>query len=329
MENLLKRQLAQIKARALRLRNRAPDADSAADVGEQVIDDVVKTGAVVRGSDFVPRPRTPPQRWSWRRRGQDDVADVLARYRTGEPLPIERVAPGAVRTPNGHAVYVVRASGGDVDPAAPVEAARFTRLARWPESVASMPDFSPERVLFLDIETTGLSPNTYVFLCGLMYAEGGEFVVEQVFARDYGEEEGLLHYVRDTMARFDSVVTYNGASFDLPFIRTRMAVHRVSVAAMPVSVDLLYATRRVFRDILPNRRLTTVERHLRRVEREDDIPGRYIPDAYHEFVRSGDARVMKHVLYHNRMDLFTMAVIVTALSGGAMEPGGPGGVSGV
>jgi uncharacterized protein YprB with RNaseH-like and TPR domain len=42
----------------------------------------------------------------------------------------------------------------------------------------------------------------------------------------------------------------------------------------------------------------------------DDIPSRFIPRAYHEFVRSRDARIMRNVVYHNRMDLFTMAVIL-------------------
>lgn len=315
MENLLKKQLAQIKARALRLRNRAADPD--------IVEDVIKTGAVARGSEFVARPARAARirRPWWRRWGEDEgqpVEAILARYKTGEPLAIEAVAPGVVRTAGGHAVYVVRSSGRDVDPAAPVEASRFTRLTRWPEYVggfaATPPGFAAAKTLFLDIETTGLSANTYVFLCGLMFVEDGGYVVEQVFARDYAEETGLLHYVRDVMARFDTVVTYNGASFDLPFIRTRMAVHRVGGVSTPVSVDLLYAARRAFRGILPNRRLTTVERHLRRFEREGDIPGRYIPDAYHDFVRTGDARVMKNVLYHNRMDLFTMAVIVTSLS---------------
>jgi uncharacterized protein YprB with RNaseH-like and TPR domain len=49
---------------------------------------------------------------------------------------------------------------------------------------------------------------------------------------------------------------------------------------------------------------------LRGVERVDDIPSRFIPRAYHEYVRTRDARIMRNVLYHNRMDLFTMAVIL-------------------
>jgi uncharacterized protein YprB with RNaseH-like and TPR domain len=340
MENLLKKQLAQIKARAMRLRNVAGDT-VAADTPRDVVEDVVKTGAVVRGADFVPRPAR--RRWPWRRRWEEDdaatVESILDRYKTGEPGPIEAVAPGIVRAVGEHSVYVVRATGRDVDPAATIEAARLCRLDRWPQYVhysavrgrrgarrdaaaTNEPPFDAGEILFLDIETTGLSANTYVFLCGLMFVEDGGFTVEQVFARDYAEEVGLLEYVRDTMARFDTVVTYNGASFDLPFIRTRMAIHRVEETRAPGSVDLLYATRRAFRDILPNRRLVTVERHLRRVDREGDIPGRYIPDAYHDFVRTGDARAMKNVLYHNRMDLFTMAVIVTALSEPPRDPWG-------
>jgi uncharacterized protein YprB with RNaseH-like and TPR domain len=172
---------------------------------------------------------------------------------------------------------------------------------------------SPERVLFLDIETAGLSANTYLFLVGMMYANGNGFHVEQVFARDYTEEKGVLLHVHETMSRFDTIVTYNGASFDIPFIRTRMNVHRIPELPPVGSVDLLHASRRVFREKLPNCRLVTVEKHLRGAGREGDIPSRFIPRAYHEFVRTKDARIMRNVAYHNRMDLFTMAVILNHL----------------
>ncbi len=332
MDNLLRKQLSLIKARALRLRNRR---ESGEDDTRSIIDDVVGTGAVSRGVDFEPQPQ---KRRRPRRNSDDDgsapsAENILARYKTGEPRPIEVVAPGEVKTILDFTTYLITARGRDVDPAASDEAERFRKITRWHKDVRygttagkrparrrghPEPDipFDPHRILFLDIETCGLSANTYLFLCGLMYMKDGEWVCEQVFARDYAEETGLLWYVHDMLERFDTVVTYNGASFDLPFIRTRMTVHRVGDIAPMGSVDLLYTTRRVYRGILPNRRLVTVERHLRRVDREGDIPGRYIPDAYHDYVRTGDARVMRNVLYHNRMDLFTMAVIITRLPGG-------------
>jgi uncharacterized protein YprB with RNaseH-like and TPR domain len=339
VDSLLKRQLAQIKARALRLRSQRESGVQEDDDSCALVDAIVDTGAVTRGADFTPRPRAP-RRWPWHRVAGErpDIDAILARYKTGEPRPIEVVAPGVTRTVGDHTCYVITARGEAVDPVAPLEAARFARVQAWPEHVtygttaraylrrkrtprsganAEPAPFDPGRILFLDIETTGLAPNTYVFLCGVMYLEGGEWVTELVFARDYAEEAGLLAYIRDLMARYQTVVTYNGATFDLPFLRTRMAVHRAGTLPVMGSVDLLSTTRRVFRGILPNRRLTTVERHLRRVNRQDDIPGRYIPDAYHDFVRTGDARVMHNVLYHNRMDLFAMAVIITHLAGSA------------
>jgi uncharacterized protein YprB with RNaseH-like and TPR domain len=182
---------------------------------------------------------------------------------------------------------------------------------RAPSRQTAPPD--PRSVLFLDIETAGLSANTYAFLVGLMFWEDGRFVSEQIFAREYNEEEGMLRRVRSTMERFATVVTYNGASFDLPFLRQRMTVLRVPDIAPIDSVDLLHTARRVYKPLLPNCRLVTVEKHLRGVERVDDIPSRFIPRAYHEFVHTRDARLMRNVVYHNRMDVFTMAVMLNHL----------------
>jgi uncharacterized protein YprB with RNaseH-like and TPR domain len=371
VENLLKKQLAQIKARALMIAGRAgadaipsnasPDdafrpsgkepvspaspstpaaASSPSGTANEIIESVLRTGAVVRGSNahLLARLRRGP--WWWRRRAggafanregfEAEFRQMLAGMATGEPVSIEAAVPGRVRVLDGAGYYLIRYAGADVDTGAVAEAERFSRLSRWPEAVSRTvvaPRRTPEHlmrlitetgptpggILFLDIETAGLSANTYAFLCGLMYLRDGDFHVEQVFARDYTEEEGMLRHVRETLSRFDTVVTYNGASFDLPFIRTRMAVHRIPDVKPVGSVDLLHSSRRVFREILPNCRLVTVERHLRGVDRVDDIPSRFIPRAYHEYVRTKDARIMRNVVYHNRMDLFTMAVILNHL----------------
>jgi hypothetical protein len=150
---------------------------------------------------------------------------------------------GEPRSLDGTSYYLVRSTGSDIDPVATVEAERFASLDSWPTTVSrsmvgrfvrrgyaahgygsvsdlggAIPLFQktdPRSILFLDIETAGLSANTYVFLCGLMHfvPESGTFHAEQVFARDYAEEEGLLLHVRAALERFDTVVTYNGASF--------------------------------------------------------------------------------------------------------------------
>ena len=51
-------------------------------------------------------------------------------------------------------------------------------------------------------------------------------------------------------------------------------------------------------------------------KRTGDIPGREIPAAYHEFVRTKDARKMAAVIHHNRLDLLSMMELVTAYLAG-------------
>ena len=357
VDNLLKKQLAQIKARALMIAGRAtpqneanaspeslPTRSPAGDPAgsNEIIEAVVRTGAVTRGRDFAPRETQRHggfRRFPWwfrrrmvreERRGfEGEFQRILAELATGDALTIEAAVPGFATNADGVPFYVVRREGMELDPLAADEATRFSAFRAWPAEVVrtrigaqpvygmetpaprGVPD--PRRVLFLDIETAGLSANTYAFLVGLMYWEDGRFVSDQIFARDYNEEEGMLRHVRAAMERFDSVVTYNGASFDLPFLRQRMTVLRIPDVAPIDSVDLLHAARRIYKPLLPNCRLVTVEKHLRGVERQDDIPSRFIPRAYHEFVRTRDARLMRNVVYHNRMDVFTMAVILNRM----------------
>jgi uncharacterized protein YprB with RNaseH-like and TPR domain len=368
VDNLLKKQLAQIKARALLIAGRASSDAAAsgaasASASNDIIESVVRTGAVTRGRNFpraaVTKPESRERRFPWwfrRRMVQEEqhgfegaFQRVLDELSTGDPVGIEDAVPGQAAVAEGVPFYLIRRNGPDLDPLAAEEAARFGGFSDWPagivrtrigslpvEGVESMERVStpdPRGVLFLDIETAGLSANTYAFLVGLMYWEDGRFVSDQIFARDYNEEEGMLRHVRATMERFDAVVTYNGASFDLPFLRQRMTVLRVPDIAPIESVDLLHAARRVYKPVLPNCRLVTVEKHLRGVERVNDIPSRFIPRAYHEFVHTRDARLMRNVVYHNRMDVFTMAVIlnrmgeippsVHAASGASLAPDTP------
>jgi uncharacterized protein YprB with RNaseH-like and TPR domain len=300
------------RAKAIKQRREAPE----------LLDDLVESGAVTKGK-VEKKSKPDPENDA---RGSD-AESVLGRFKEGDPGPIETIEPGEEHTIGGETYYLVRPAGEAVDPTAPAEAASFGQLVRWPDYVVPKvhgarrmveppepPAFDREKACFLDIETCGLSPTTYLFLIGLMFWEKGEFVCELVFARNYAEERGVLRFVRETLSRFETIVSYNGNSFDLPFIETRMSANRVESLAPFASVDLLYTARRVFRGILPNNRLGTVERHIRGIKRAGDIPGRYIPDAYHDYVRSGDARAMKNVLYHNRMDLFTMAVLVNRLA---------------
>lgn len=166
----------------------------------------------------------------------------------------------------------------------------------------------PRKVLYLDLETTGLSAQP-LFLVGAMEFTGDDFLLKQFFARNYAEEQHLLSDLVDYFARFDLLVTFNGKSFDVPYVRNRAVVNRFELTPPPVHLDLLHESRRRWAKLLPNCKLVTLEEFICRRRRVDDIPGSEIPAAYHEFVHTANAEKMRHVIHHNALDLVTMAEI--------------------
>jgi hypothetical protein len=172
---------------------------------------------------------------------------------------------------------------------------------------------APEDLLFMDAETCGLSAAA-VFLVGMMAWRDGELLVDQCFARDYSQEPGVLQAFCRRHEQAGVLVTFNGAAFDLPLIRERMVVHGLAEPwSVPPHLDLLPEARRRWRGRLRRCRLQTIERRVLGRRRQDDIPSGQIPDAYHTFVRTGDAREMAAVMHHNAMDLLTMVQLVCLL----------------
>ncbi|TMQ70639.1 MAG: hypothetical protein E6K80_07835, partial [Candidatus Eisenbacteria bacterium] len=92
------------------------------------------------------------------------------------------------------------------------------------------------RVLFLDLETGGFSGSP-VFLAGTMRWNGSDFVLRQYFARHYGEESALLRALAQETRGFEALVTFNGKSYDVPFLRDRARVHAVSLTMPDVHLD--------------------------------------------------------------------------------------------
>ena len=168
------------------------------------------------------------------------------------------------------------------------------------------------RALFLDLETCGLAASP-VFLAGTMHWNGADFVLRQYFARHYGEEAALLAALAAELPRHALLVTFNGRSYDAPFLAARALTHGVALRFPPGHVDLLHLARRRWRDVLPDCRLQTLERRVCRRWRSGDVPGDEVPGLYHDFVRRGDAWRLVPVFHHNLLDVITMAEILHAL----------------
>jgi uncharacterized protein YprB with RNaseH-like and TPR domain len=180
-----------------------------------------------------------------------------------------------------------------------------------------------EHALFLDLETCGLSSST-VFLAGTMHWNGEDFVLRQYFARHYGEEGPLLRALDEAISGFEFLVTFNGKTFDVPFLQGRAVVHGVRLALPPHHLDLLHASRRRWRGEFADCRLKTLESRVCRRHRVGDVPGEEIPGLYHDYVKSGDPYRLVPVFHHNLLDVITMSDILRALCRPARAVTAPG-----
>lgn len=166
----------------------------------------------------------------------------------------------------------------------------------------------PQDLVFVDIETTGLYNVLPLFLVGLLYVDGDELRLDQFLARRFEEERPVLAAVAAEFSRFKTIVSYNGRSFDLPYLAGRFLAHRVSFRLEHLHIDLLCHARRKYRGHLPDCRLATVEDAvLRHGPRIDDVPGYLIPELYHCFVRTQDQSIIRGIIEHNAQDLLALA----------------------
>ncbi len=225
----------------------------------------------------------------------------------GEPLRLERVG--------GHSERADSTPAGGLHGNLPLEAALgaepklLARLAR----DAALEGLDPERALYLDIETTGLSggAGTYPFLVALAGFErdaagAREVVVWQGFMAGPGDERSMLQAVADRVAAAGSIVTFFGKSFDRHRLEDKMRHHGVEPPFQDLPhLDLYHPLRRLYGEALPDGKLQTCERALLGFEREDDLSGAFAPAAWFDF-QAGRPHLLEQVFLHNYLDVLSL-----------------------
>lgn len=198
-------------------------------------------------------------------------------------------------------------------------------LAAW-TSDERLRSLDPHAIAYIDTETTGLSggTGTYAFMIGIGRFVGEEFQTLQLFMRDPAEEPAQLAALEEYLAPAKALVTFNGKTFDLPLLRTRFTTHGLKPSWSDLAhIDLLHISRRLWRDRLPSRTLGNLEYQILGARRtEDDVPGWMIPSLYFDYLRSGDARPLKGVFYHNKIDVVSMAALLNCISSLLADPSG-------
>jgi hypothetical protein len=181
----------------------------------------------------------------------------------------------------------------------------------------------PRACVFMDTETTGLAggTGTLVFLLGMARFSQGTLDLVQLLVTGFQGERAMLEEARVFLHGADSLVTFNGRSFDSPLLAARYRLSGLSDPFVELQhVDLLHPTRRAFKHRWPDCRLQTVERRLLGVERVGDLPGSQAPQAWFDWVRHGRHEALPGVCAHNRLDLLSLAVLPAALQRSHDDP---------
>lgn len=177
--------------------------------------------------------------------------------------------------------------------------------------------FVSEHSCFLDIETLGLNRNKHmIYLVGILYFSKEEnlWYLEQYFAESMEDEQYMLQEVINSVKDFKTIITYNGNSFDLPYLNKRLSKYNINFQfSIDKSLDLYAIVRNNKQYLnLENYKLKTLEKYIG-IYREDIYSGRDCIEFYKEYLLSGDNNLKDKILQHNYDDLFYMLDLFSIL----------------
>jgi uncharacterized protein YprB with RNaseH-like and TPR domain len=165
------------------------------------------------------------------------------------------------------------------------------------------------RVVFFDLETTGLAggTGTYPFLQAYGFLEQDQLKIIQYFLSDFGFEPAAYEDLKNVLSDKNILISYNGKTFDYPLLKNRFILNRCNnLFENFAHLDLLHLARRAWRNQLIGFSMEMIEQKIFLYSRWRDIDGWMIPQAYFEFIRNGRTDDIQRIIRHNQQDLVSL-----------------------
>lgn len=151
-----------------------------------------------------------------------------------------------------------------------------------------------DSVAYLDIETSGLGVDSGAYITTIAVYDGSEI-------HTYVHGENLRDFC-DDIGRYKLLVTFNGKSFDIPFIERYFLIH------LPhAHIDLRY----VLRSVGLRGGLKSIERQTGIDRGElDGLGGEFAPLLWDEFRCNRDHRALETLLAYNIEDVVNLEYLL-------------------
>lgn len=174
----------------------------------------------------------------------------------------------------------------------------------------------PHNILFLDIETTGLSSKSaFIYMIGLSYFENSNWVFTGLFAENASEEKKLLEAFIEILSKYKTLIHFNGNRFDLPFIKDRCKANGLSIDFSNYNGVDIYKCIYPYRQLLgiANCKQKTLE-EFAGINRKDLYSGGELISVYNDYVENKSDALYSLLFQHNHDDLLGMLSIISLLN---------------
>lgn len=168
-----------------------------------------------------------------------------------------------------------------------------------------------EDFAILDIETLGLFGRAIVLL-GIARPKKNSTCVNQYLLRDIPDEPGALWEFISHFDKNTSLITFNGRSFDVPFIQERLSFYGMETSLTNPHFDILHFARRAWRDKLTDCRLETIEKYFG-IHRDMNVPSALVPEFYETYLKTQNVGPLVAIVEHNKQDLLTLTSLFSKL----------------
>ncbi|MBD3196308.1 MAG: hypothetical protein GF317_14715 [Candidatus Lokiarchaeota archaeon] len=188
--------------------------------------------------------------------------------------------------------------------------------------------FSKEDLIFFDIETMGLYDSP-IIIVGIGYYTNNKYIIQQYFARGLEEEIAICEHLRNKVfPKFKCFVSYNGKSFDIPYLANRFLYYfdenpMIHDDLSPYKnsntkfghIDLYHNCRRKYKGVFQSYNLTTMEEELLNWKRENELPSNLVSVCYKKYLEDPKKYIglIKECIDHNYYDIMSLPLILMKL----------------